>query len=47
MFSVKAMYENGQVTLLEKIPNVRRAKVIVTVLEENEPMEQNYEDSDT
>ena len=43
MFSVKAMYENGKVTLLEKIPNIRKAKVIVTVLEEDEPTEQDID----
>ena len=34
MLSVKGIYENGQVRLLEPIPSEKRAKVIVTVLEE-------------
>lgn len=41
MLSVNAIYEDGRITLLEKIPRVRRARVIVTVLEEDEPIEQN------
>lgn len=34
MLSVPAIYENGKITLLETIPNVHRARVIVTILEE-------------
>ena len=34
MLSVKGIYEDGQVKLLEKIPQTKRAKVIVTVLED-------------
>lgn len=34
MLSVKGIYENGQVRLLEPIPFDKPAKVIVTVLEE-------------
>ena len=34
MLSVKGVYENGQVKLLEAIPYAKRAKVIVTILEE-------------
>ena len=34
MLSVKGIYENGQVRLLEPIPPEKPAKVIVTVLEE-------------
>jgi hypothetical protein len=34
MLSVKGIYENGQVRLLEPIPSEKRVKVIVTVLEE-------------
>ena len=34
MLSVKGIYENGQVRLLEPIPSDKPAKVIVTVLEE-------------
>ncbi len=43
MLSVKAMYENGKVTLLERIPGIRRARVIVTVLEEKESVEQDID----
>jgi len=35
MLSVNAIYENGQITLLEKIPSIKRAKVIITILEED------------
>lgn len=34
MLSVKGIYEDGQVKLLEQIPHTKRAKVIVTVLED-------------
>ncbi len=37
MLSVNGIYENGQITLLEKIPNTKKANVIVTVLEKEEP----------
>lgn len=40
MLSVKAIYEDGKITLLEKIPSVKRAKVIVTILEEEELVSQ-------
>lgn len=36
MLSVKGIYENGEVKLLEKIPNTKRAKVIVTILDKEE-----------
>ena len=42
MISVAGVYKNGAVALLEPIPDVLSAKVIVTVLEDNsldmEPM---------
>ncbi len=34
MLSVPAIDETGKITLLEKIPHLHRARVIVTVLEE-------------
>lgn len=34
MISVNAIYENGEVRLLEAMPQVERAKVIVTFVEE-------------
>jgi hypothetical protein len=34
MLSVPAIYENGKITLLEKIPHLRRARAIVTILED-------------
>jgi hypothetical protein len=34
MLSVPGIYENGKITLLEEIPNVQQARVIITVLEE-------------
>lgn len=36
MLSVKGIYENGEVRLLEEIPNTKRAKVIVTILDKEE-----------
>ncbi len=35
--TIPAMYEAGQITLLEALPNIQRARVIVTVLEELPP----------
>jgi uncharacterized protein (UPF0147 family) len=34
MLSVRGIYENGQIQLLESIPYNRRINVIITVLEE-------------
>lgn len=34
MLSVPGIYQDGQVILLEKIPLIKHAKVIVTILEE-------------
>ena len=34
MISVRGIYENGQITLLEKISHTKKANVIVTILEE-------------
>ncbi|MFN8490289.1 MAG: hypothetical protein U0350_22065 [Caldilineaceae bacterium] len=34
MLSVPALYENGKIILLEAIPHLQRARLIVTVLEE-------------
>ena len=34
MLSVNGIYEDGKVRLLEKIPSKKRAKVIITILEE-------------
>ncbi|MBF0238049.1 MAG: hypothetical protein HQM12_10110 [SAR324 cluster bacterium] len=34
MISVNGIYENGKVTLLEPLPHVAKARVIVTILEE-------------
>ena len=33
MLSVHALYEDGKVTLLEDLPAVRRARLIVTVID--------------
>jgi hypothetical protein len=33
MISVPGIYENGKITLLEEIPHIQQARVIVTVLE--------------
>ncbi|MBF0121742.1 MAG: hypothetical protein HQK79_23170 [Desulfobacterales bacterium] len=34
MLSVRGIYENGQVRLIESLPEQKRFKVIVTILEE-------------
>lgn len=39
MLSVKGIYENGQIRLLEPIPSKKPAKVIVTLLEELDDVE--------
>ena len=39
MLSVNAIYENGKVRLLEEIPNIERARLIVTVLDDAPPVE--------
>jgi hypothetical protein len=36
MLSVRGIYENGRVRLLESVPEQKRFKVIVTILEELE-----------
>lgn len=45
MLSVPAIYEDGKLTLLEKIPHVQRARAIVTILEEWPPEEQTHDDA--
>ena len=46
MLSVKGIYENGRVRLLEPIPSEKRAKVIVTVLEEIDHEEKEAKEVD-
>ncbi len=36
MLSVKGIYEDAYVKLIEPVPEVRRAKAIITILEETE-----------
>ena len=44
MLSVRGIYENGKIELLEPILSKKRAKVIVTILEElDETEDQNQE----
>jgi hypothetical protein len=44
MLSVRGIYENGKIELLEPILGKKRAKVIVTILEEiDETEDQNQE----
>jgi predicted DNA-binding antitoxin AbrB/MazE fold protein len=44
MLSVRGIYENGKIKLLEPILSSKRAKVIVTILEElDETEDQNRE----
>ncbi len=40
MLSVRGIYENGQVRLLESVQHPKPAKAIVTILEEAEPEHQ-------
>ena len=35
--AIKGIYENGKLTLLEPAPDVERAEVLVTFLEEEKP----------
>ncbi|MBW1802345.1 MAG: hypothetical protein JRJ85_16650 [Deltaproteobacteria bacterium] len=46
MLTVRGIYENGQVRLLEPIPSEKRAKVIVTVLEELDHEEEAVKEVD-
>ena len=39
MLSVRGIYENGKIRLLEPVFSKKRAKVIVTILEELEELE--------
>ena len=41
MLSVHAIYEDGKVTLLEDLPAVRRARLIVTVIDQIPPEERD------
>jgi len=34
MLSVPGIYENGNIKLLQKIPHIQRARVIITLLDE-------------
>jgi hypothetical protein len=44
MLSVKGIYENGEIKLLDPLPQIHKTHVIVTFLEEIEPP---YEEVDT
>ena len=46
MLSVKGIYENGQVYLIEPIPHKKRVEVIVTVLEDLKELENNDYEAD-
>lgn len=46
MLSVRGIYENGKVRLLEPVPGKKRAKVIVTILEEPEETEAGEQEVD-
>jgi hypothetical protein len=43
MLSISGIYEDGQIRLLEPIPFLKRAKVIVTILEETEMVKEDPE----
>ncbi|HLC17067.1 MAG TPA: hypothetical protein VJL89_12665 [Thermodesulfovibrionia bacterium] len=44
MLSFKGIYENGEIKLCDHLPNIKKTNVIVTFLEETEPV---CEDADT
>lgn len=46
MLSVRGIYESGQIKLLEPIPYLKRAKVIVTIIEEAEEAESEKPEAD-
>ena len=46
MLSVRGIYENGKVRLLEPVLSKKRAKVIVTILEELEETEAGNQEVD-
>ncbi len=46
MLSVRGIYENGKVRLLEPVIGKKRAKVIVTILEEPEETEAGEQEVD-
>lgn len=46
MLSVRGIYENGQVRLLEPLSCLKRARVIVTVIEEMEDAETEKQESE-
>jgi hypothetical protein len=46
MQSLNGVYENGQIRLEKPIPFIKRAKVIVTIVEEIETMEGEQEEAD-
>ncbi|QTA83082.1 Uncharacterized protein dnl_54750 [Desulfonema limicola] len=46
MLSIEGIYENGRIHFLEPLPFLKRAKVIVTVLEELETLKDEYEEAD-
>lgn len=46
MLSVRGIYENGKVRLLEPVLGKKRAKVIVTILEEPEETEAGEQEVD-
>jgi hypothetical protein len=43
MFSVKAMYKDGKIELMEKPGDIKPAQVIVTFLENKEPSPTKYD----
>lgn len=46
MLSVKGIYENGRIRLTEPVPFLKRAKVIVTIVEETELEEDENREPD-
>ena len=46
MLSVRGIYENGKVRLLESVPSEKRAKVIVTILDESSEPEINKKETE-
>jgi predicted DNA-binding antitoxin AbrB/MazE fold protein len=47
MLSVRGIYENGRVRLLEPVPHKKRHKVIITILEDVKDAEDDAYEIDT
>ena len=46
MLAVEGIYENGQIHFLEKLPTLKRARVIVTIIETFQESDTDQENAD-